>query len=108
MGRDVSRDDCIDSLLETLILRDCNSLEERDVCLFLNSLLIGNFRFIRHIDVSNEAGLIYGNKPCSKPVFPLEKLNEERPGITFVAEFRTPPAAGSSSSSSSSSSSICC
>ncbi|XP_010430208.1 PREDICTED: F-box protein At4g02760-like isoform X2 [Camelina sativa] len=62
--RDVCHDDCIDSLLETLILRDCDSLEERDVCLFLNSLLTGNFRFIRHIDVSNEAGLIYGNKTC--------------------------------------------
>ncbi|EFH49073.1 hypothetical protein ARALYDRAFT_911926 [Arabidopsis lyrata subsp. lyrata] len=43
--RDVSHD-CKDSLLETLILRDCNSLEE---------------------DVSNEAGLIYGGERCSKP-----------------------------------------
>ncbi|XP_010451466.1 PREDICTED: F-box protein At4g02760-like [Camelina sativa] len=101
--RDVSHD-CKDSLLETLILQDCDSLEERDVCLFLNSLLIGNFRFIRHIDVSNTYGLIYGDRRCSKPVLPLEKLNEERPGFTFVAEFRTPASSSSSSSTSTSSS----
>ncbi|CAE6139657.1 unnamed protein product [Arabidopsis arenosa] len=77
--RDVNHD-CKDSLLETLILRDCNSIEERNVCQFLDSLLlVGHLRFIRHIDVSNEAGLIYGGKRCSKPKFPLEELNEERP-----------------------------
>ncbi|CAD5326943.1 unnamed protein product [Arabidopsis thaliana] len=38
-----------DSPLETLILRDCFSLQEREVVDFLNSLIAGNVRSIRYI-----------------------------------------------------------
>lgn len=92
------------SLLETLILRDCDSLEKKTVCNFLDSLLMSktNFRFIRHIDVSNDHGLINEGRRCTKPKFPLEELREERPVLTFVAYFRSPSLSLSSSSSTSS------
>ncbi|KAL0712144.1 hypothetical protein Bca4012_019122 [Brassica carinata] len=77
-----------DSPLETLILRDCTSLKEKEVLQFLNSLLTGNLRFIRHIDVSNIRGLVCDDgKRSEKPNFPLEKLKEERPNVKLVAEF---------------------
>ncbi|XP_019085131.1 PREDICTED: F-box protein At4g02760-like, partial [Camelina sativa] len=49
---------CKDSPLETLLLCNCNSLKEREVLLFLNSLLDGDFKSIRLIDVSNNQGLV--------------------------------------------------
>ncbi|XP_018464030.2 F-box protein At4g02760 isoform X2 [Raphanus sativus] len=87
------------SLLETIILRECRSLDETRVCKFLDSLIMSrrHLRFIRHIDVSNYNGLMHGG---SKPkrlffVFPLEKLKEKRPGVTFVADFRSPSSSSS-------------
>ncbi|CAH2071900.1 unnamed protein product [Thlaspi arvense] len=77
-----------DSPLETLILRDCNSLEEKEVSQFLNSLFTGNLSFIRHIDVSNIRGLVCdGGKRSKKPNLPLEKLKEERSNVKFMADF---------------------
>ncbi|KAJ4874143.1 F-box protein SKIP17 [Raphanus sativus] len=77
-----------DRPLETIILRDCTSLKEKEVLQFLNSLLAGNLKFIRHIDVSNIRGLVCdGGKRSEKPNFPLEKLKEERPNVKLVAEF---------------------
>ncbi|KAJ0250152.1 hypothetical protein HA466_0143380 [Hirschfeldia incana] len=79
-----------DRPLETIILRDCTSLKEKEVLQFLNSLLKGKLRFIRHIDVSNIRGLVCdGGKRSDKPNFPLEKLKEERPNVKLVAEFST-------------------
>ncbi|CAH2071904.1 unnamed protein product [Thlaspi arvense] len=77
-----------DSALETLILRDCSSLEEKEVLQFFDSLLAENFRFIRHIDVSNSRGLLSddGKRSC-KPKFPLKKLKKERPDVKIVANF---------------------
>ncbi|XP_024010071.1 F-box protein At4g02760 isoform X2 [Eutrema salsugineum] len=49
---------CGDSPLETLLLRNCYTLEEREVLLFLNSLLAGDFKSIRHVDVSSNYGLL--------------------------------------------------
>ncbi|KAF8105340.1 hypothetical protein N665_0158s0024 [Sinapis alba] len=78
---------CKDSPLETLILRDC-SLEEREVLEFLNSLIAGDFRFIRHIDVSSGNGLACdGDERTLEPNFPVEKLKEERSNFQLVAEF---------------------
>ncbi|CAA7038123.1 unnamed protein product [Microthlaspi erraticum] len=83
------RSSCKNSLLETLILRDC-SLKEREVLEFFNSLVAGNFRFIRYIDVSRKNGLICdGDTTSSEPNFPLEKLKKERPYFKLVAEFPT-------------------
>ncbi|KAL9816722.1 putative F-box domain, leucine-rich repeat domain superfamily, F-box-like domain superfamily [Arabidopsis thaliana] len=77
-----------DSPLQTLILRDCFSLQEREVVEFLNSLIAGNVRSIRYIDVSSNNGLACdGDRRTSKPNFTLEKLKEERLDITFVADF---------------------
>lgn len=77
-----------DRPLETIILRDCTSLKEKEVLQFLNSLLAGNLKFIRHIDVSNIRGLVCdGGKRSETPNFPLEKLKEERPNVKLVAEF---------------------
>ncbi|EOA22727.1 hypothetical protein CARUB_v10003434mg, partial [Capsella rubella] len=38
-----------DSPIKTLILRDCPSLDKREMGYFFNSLLNGHFKFIRHI-----------------------------------------------------------
>uniref|UniRef100_A0A1J3K7V7 F-box protein SKIP17 n=1 Tax=Noccaea caerulescens TaxID=107243 RepID=A0A1J3K7V7_NOCCA len=74
--------------LETIILRNCPSLHEKEVLELCNSILKGNFKSIRHIDVSNNRGLDvdFGDRSY-KPKFPLEKLKEERPDVTFVADF---------------------
>ncbi|CAN8308620.1 unnamed protein product [Cochlearia groenlandica] len=78
-----------DSPLETIILRDCTSLEEEEVLQFLDSLLAGKFRFIKHIDISNDTGLVgkYGKRSIT-PNFPLDKLKEYRPNVKFVANFK--------------------
>ncbi|KAL0712151.1 hypothetical protein Bca4012_019129 [Brassica carinata] len=77
-----------ESPLESLIMRNCVKLEEKEVLAFCNSLLEGNFKFIRHIDVSSNNGLVSDDGRRSyKPKFPLEKLKEERPDVTVVADF---------------------
>ncbi|CAN6809061.1 unnamed protein product [Brassica oleracea] len=43
---------------------------------------------------------MHGGSRCSKPnqlffVFPLEELKEKRPGVTFVADFRSPSSSSS-------------
>ncbi|RID70811.1 hypothetical protein BRARA_C02793 [Brassica rapa] len=79
---------CKESPLETLILRNCVKLEEKEVLELCNSLLKGNFKFIRHIDVSSNNGLVSDDGRRSyKPKFPVEKLKEERPDVTLVADF---------------------
>ncbi|XP_023636930.1 F-box protein At4g02760 isoform X2 [Capsella rubella] len=90
---------CKDSPLETLILRNCYNLEEREVLLFLNSLLAGDFKSIRLIDVSNRQGLVCdGDSRTSEPRFPIEELKKQRPNVTFVAVFEPQPSLLSSSS----------
>ncbi|KAJ0250150.1 F-box protein SKIP17 [Hirschfeldia incana] len=77
-----------ESPLETLIMRNCVKLEEKEVLELCNSLLKGNFKFIRHIDVSSNNGLVSDDGRRSyKPKFPGEKLKEERPDVTLVADF---------------------
>ncbi|KAL0845724.1 hypothetical protein Bca101_018970 [Brassica carinata] len=77
-----------ESPLESLIMRNCVKLEEKEVLELCNSLLEGNFKFIRHIDVSSNNGLVSDDGRRSyKPKFPLEKLKEERPDVTLVADF---------------------
>ncbi|CAH8331129.1 unnamed protein product [Eruca vesicaria subsp. sativa] len=55
--RDV-RNSCKESPLKTLIMRNCLKLEEKEVLELCNSLIKGNFKSIRHIDVSNNRGLV--------------------------------------------------
>ncbi|WZZ41520.1 hypothetical protein YC2023_037779 [Brassica napus] len=111
IGRDLGNS-CKESPLETLIMRNCVKLEEvnvfellhqvlldrslhsltlmfqKEVLELCNSLLKGNFKFIRHIDVSSNNGLVSDDGQRSyKPKFPVEKLKEERPDVTLVADF---------------------
>ncbi|CAA7044129.1 unnamed protein product [Microthlaspi erraticum] len=97
-------DNIKDALIETIILRDCVGLRERMVCQFLHALLSGDLRFMQHIDVSNYHGLLCGERSNRKPKFPLEELEVERPGLTFVADFIPSPYSFLSSSDDSSSS----
>ncbi|CAH8331135.1 unnamed protein product [Eruca vesicaria subsp. sativa] len=79
---------CKESPLKTLIMRNCQKLKEKEVLELCNSLLKGNFKCIRHIDVSSNSGLVSDDGVRSyKPKFPLEKLKEERPDVTLVADF---------------------
>ncbi|KAF8116488.1 hypothetical protein N665_0017s0045 [Sinapis alba] len=90
---------CRDSPLETLLLRDCYYLKEREVLLFLSSLLAGDFKSILYIDISSKHGLVSdGGIATFEPKFPIEELKKQKPGLTFVAIF--PPPSPSSSSSS--------
>ncbi|CAF2125563.1 unnamed protein product [Brassica napus] len=85
--RDV-RNRCKESPLKTLIVRNCLKLQEVQVLELCNSLIKGNFKSIRHIDVSNKRGLVSDDgKRSYKPKFPLQKLKEERSDVTLVAEF---------------------
>lgn len=88
-----------DSPLETLILRDCYILKESEVLLFLNSLLAGDFKYIRLIDVSNVDGLVCdGGNRTFEPRFPIEELKKQRSNVTFVAIFESQSSLSSSSS----------
>ncbi|KAF8046369.1 hypothetical protein N665_3773s0001 [Sinapis alba] len=82
---------CKESPLKTLIMRNCLKLQEKEVLEFCNSLIKGNFKSIRYIDVSNNRGLVSDDgKRSYKPKFPLEKLKEERLDVTLVADFPSP------------------
>ncbi|KAJ4905623.1 Uncharacterized protein Rs2_09281 [Raphanus sativus] len=73
-------------------MRNCLNLQEKEVLELCNSLIKGNFKSIRHIDVSNKRGLVSDNGQRSyKPKFPLEKLKEERSDVTLVADFPAAP-----------------
>ncbi|XP_048607014.1 F-box protein SKIP17 isoform X2 [Brassica napus] len=86
-GRDLGNS-CKESPLQTLVMRNCVKLEEKEVLELCNTLLKGNFKFIRHIDVSSNNGLVSDDGRRSyKPKFPVEKLKEERPDVTLVADF---------------------
>ncbi|CAN6853215.1 unnamed protein product [Brassica oleracea] len=90
---------CKDSPLETLLLRDCYYLKEREVLLFLNSVLAGDFKSIRYIDISSKHGLVSdGGIATLEPKFPIEELKKQKPGVTFVAIFPAPSSSSSSSS----------
>nr|VDC58255.1 unnamed protein product [Brassica rapa] len=90
---------CKDSPLETLSLRDCYYLKEREVLLFLNSILAGDFKSIRYIDISSKHGLVSDAGIATfEPKFPIEELKKQKPGVTFVAIFPAPSSSSSSSS----------
>ncbi|KAF3549065.1 hypothetical protein DY000_02003263, partial [Brassica cretica] len=84
-------DSCKESPLKTLIMRNCLKLQEKEVVELCNSLLKGNLKSIRHIDISNNRGLASADGVRSYNLkFPLEKLKEERSDVTFVADFPSP------------------
>ncbi|KAL8100806.1 F-box protein SKIP17-like [Apium graveolens] len=79
------------NLLEVIILRDCMHLRKAEVERFISSIIAGEFKFLRHLDVSNREGLASEEDWCSRcydPSFiPAEQLFRERPNFSLLAEF---------------------
>ncbi|XP_030462171.2 F-box protein SKIP17-like isoform X2 [Syzygium oleosum] len=90
------------TLLEVLILRDCMHLKEVEVARFFTAVLAGDFKFLRHVDISNKEGLAsegdWYNRSYSSSVIPFKQVMEERPDICLLADF---PSEGGSSATSS-------
>ncbi|KAF5187818.1 F-box protein skip17 [Thalictrum thalictroides] len=79
-------------LLEIIILRDCMHLKEIEAANFLTAVLDGDFKFLRHIDISNREGLASDSDwdaRCYSPsiIIPVKRVLEERPDISLLAEF---------------------
>ncbi|XP_043691671.1 F-box protein SKIP17-like [Telopea speciosissima] len=79
------------SSLEVIILRDCMHLKETEVARFLAAVLAGEFKFLRHLDISNREGLAgeadWYLRRYSPSIIPITRVLEERPEICFLAEF---------------------
>ncbi|KAH9785832.1 F-box protein SKIP17 [Citrus sinensis] len=79
------------NLLEVLILRDCMHLKEVEVARFLTAVLTGDFKFLRHLDISNREGLAsegdWYDRCFNSRIIPLKEVSEERPDICVLAEF---------------------
>ncbi|KAH7577554.1 hypothetical protein ACOSQ2_001516 [Xanthoceras sorbifolium] len=79
------------NLLEVLILRDCMHLKEVEVARFFNALLGGDFKFLRHLDISNREGLAsdgdWYERCYSSSIIPLKEVSEVRQDICLLSEF---------------------
>ncbi|GLT52755.1 hypothetical protein SLA2020_260770 [Shorea laevis] len=79
------------NLLEVLILRDCMHLKEVEVARFLTAVLAGDFKYLRHLDISNREGLAsegdWYSRCYNSSIIPLKQVSEVRPGICLLAEF---------------------
>ncbi|XP_044503784.1 F-box protein SKIP17-like isoform X2 [Mangifera indica] len=79
------------NLLEVLILRDCMHLKEMEVARFLTVVLAGDFKFLRHLDISNREGLAsegdWYERCFNSRIIPLKEVSEERPDLCLLAEF---------------------
>ncbi|WZZ41524.1 hypothetical protein YC2023_037783 [Brassica napus] len=92
ISRDV-RNSCKESPLKSLIVRNCLKLQEKEVLELCNSLIKGNFKSIRHIDVSNNRGLVSDDgkrsyKPKSVKHYPVchEEDDEELRKIEMMED----------------------
>ncbi|KAM7255791.1 hypothetical protein ACFE04_011532 [Oxalis oulophora] len=79
------------SLLEVLNLRDCMHLKEIEVARFLTAVLVGNFKYLRHLDISNREGLAsegdWYERCYTSSIIPVKQVMEQRPDIHLLAEF---------------------
>ncbi|GAV57764.1 F-box-like domain-containing protein [Cephalotus follicularis] len=79
------------NLLQVLNLRDCMHLKEVEVARFFTAVLGGDFKFLRHLDISNREGLAsegdWYERCYSSSSIPLKQVLEERPEICLLAEF---------------------
>ncbi|RAL43500.1 hypothetical protein DM860_012641 [Cuscuta australis] len=86
LGGDASR-----NVLEVLILRDCMHLKEVEIARFFSTVIAGDFKHLKHIDISNREGLAsevdWYERSCSQSFIPFQQLMEARPGLCLLAEF---------------------
>ncbi|KAI3839175.1 hypothetical protein MKX03_032805 [Papaver bracteatum] len=76
--------------LEVLIFRDCMHLKEVEVGRLLAAVLSGDFKFLKHLDISNKEGLASVHDwydRCYSPSIPVKLVMEERPGLCLIADF---------------------
>ncbi|CAH1443216.1 unnamed protein product [Lactuca virosa] len=80
--------------LEVMILRNCEHLKQVAVEQFIEALIGGHLRLLRHLDISNIKGLALddGGTQRSFRVSPIliQQLLEQRPNFCLVAEFSDP------------------
>ncbi|KAJ0112098.1 hypothetical protein Patl1_03367 [Pistacia atlantica] len=66
-------------------------LKEMEVARFLTAVLSGDFKFLRHIDVSNREGLAsegdWYMRCFNSRIIPLKEVSKERPDLCLLAEF---------------------
>ncbi|CAL5436980.1 unnamed protein product [Camellia sinensis] len=79
------------NLLEVLMLRDCMHLKQVEVARLLTAILAGDYKVLRHLDISNREGLAsegdWYERCYSTSIIPVQQLLEERPGLYLLAEF---------------------
>ncbi|KDP21452.1 hypothetical protein JCGZ_21923 [Jatropha curcas] len=79
------------NLLEVLILRDCMHLKEVEVAQLLTAVLEGDFKSLRHLDISNREGLAsegdWYRRSYSSSIIPIKQVLEARPDMCLLAEF---------------------
>ncbi|KAL8214949.1 hypothetical protein R6Q57_004398 [Mikania cordata] len=77
--------------LEVMILRDCMHLKEVEVERFMAAVLAGEFKHLRHLDISNREGLAcegdWSNRCYDASFIPIVQLLERRPDFCLIAEF---------------------
>ncbi|KAL8092688.1 hypothetical protein AgCh_034805 [Apium graveolens] len=79
------------NLLEFMFLCDCMHLKKEEVKNFLSAVLAGDFKLLRHLDISNWDGLATedgrSRRCCSTSFIPINQLCETRPNFSIRAEF---------------------
>lgn len=79
------------NLLEFMFLCDCMHLKKEEVKNFLSAVLAGDFKLLRHLDISNWDGLATedgrSRRCCSTSFIPINQLCEARPNFSIRAEF---------------------
>lgn len=79
------------NFLEVLILRDCMHLKEIEVARLLIAVLEGEFKLLKHLDISNREGLAceadWYHRCYNSSIMPLKQVLEARPGMRVVAEY---------------------
>lgn len=79
------------NLLEFLILRDCMHLKEVEVARFLTAVVAGDFKYLRHLDISNREGLAaegdWYSRCYESSIIPLKEVSAVRPNLCLLADF---------------------
>lgn len=79
------------NLVEVLILRDCMHLKEVEVARLLTAIISGDFKFLKHLDISNREGLAsesdWYDRCYNSSAIPIKQVLEERPDMCLLAEF---------------------